>query len=61
MDFVEEWSSKKEVGVEGKMTSSEVKGLSPATSYHIRVEAVNHVGNSLPSEIIQVTTDEEGN
>lgn len=37
-----------------------IRGLSPKTSYHIRVRAENDYGKSGWSEIVPVTTDEEG-
>jgi len=41
-------------------TSARVDGLSPATTYHIRVLASNSMGYSPPSELVQITTAEEG-
>ncbi|XP_071455064.1 cell adhesion molecule Dscam1, partial [Hetaerina americana] len=47
------------VSVGGGQTTAVVGGLSPASSYHFRILAENRLGLSEPSEVIQVTTQEE--
>jgi hypothetical protein len=46
--------------VPGTQTTATVKNLNPACSYHLRIMAENKLGLSDPSEVIQVTTQEEG-
>jgi hypothetical protein len=46
--------------VPGTQTSATVQNLNPACSYHLRIMAENRLGLSDPSEVIQVTTQEEG-
>lgn len=41
-------------------TTATLRGLTPVTSYYIRVIAENAIGRSEPSEVIEVTTEEEG-
>lgn len=48
------------VVVPGSQTSATVQNLAPAQSYHFRILAENRLGTSDPSEVIQVTTQEEG-
>ncbi|VVC97976.1 unnamed protein product, partial [Leptidea sinapis] len=36
-----------------------VQNLQPATSYHLRIIAENRLGQSEPSQLVQVTTTEE--
>lgn len=48
------------VVVPGTQTVSAIANLHPATSYHFRILAENKLGFSDPSEIIQVSTQEEG-
>ena len=38
-----------------------LRGLTPVTTYYIRVIAENSIGRSEPSEVVEVTTEEEGN
>jgi len=45
----------------GTQTITIIEGLTPATSYHIRVIAENAIGASEPSEEAQAITQEEGN
>ncbi|KAH9632597.1 hypothetical protein HF086_001840 [Spodoptera exigua] len=45
--------------VPGSVTSASVQNLQPATSYHLRIIAENRLGQSEPSQLIQVTTTEE--
>ncbi|XP_076032140.1 cell adhesion molecule Dscam2-like isoform X4 [Oratosquilla oratoria] len=54
------WSSGEgEVLVEGHSTSARLAPLVPATLYHVRVSAANSLGQSQPSEPLQVNTDGE--
>lgn len=46
--------------VTGTQTVATIDGLTPATSYHIRVIAENALGTSEPSEEGQGITQEEG-
>lgn len=48
------------VVVPGLQTTATVQNLAPAQSYHFRILAENRLGTSDPSELIQVTTQEEG-
>jgi Down syndrome cell adhesion molecule len=48
-----------ELAVPATQTTAIVEGLSPSTTYHLRVLSQNGVGFSPPSEVIQVTTTEE--
>lgn len=43
----------------GDKTTAKVSPLKPATSYHFRVYAENHLGTSAPSDILHVQTDSE--
>ncbi|KAG8222804.1 hypothetical protein J437_LFUL005010, partial [Ladona fulva] len=52
-------SQPSKVSVGGGQTTAVVSGLSPASSYHFRILAENRLGLSEPSEVIQVTTQEE--
>ncbi|XP_069681625.1 cell adhesion molecule Dscam1 isoform X3 [Periplaneta americana] len=45
--------------VPGTQTTATVQNLKPASSYHLRIMAENRLGLSDPSEVIQVTTQEE--
>ncbi|XP_054712904.1 cell adhesion molecule Dscam2-like [Uloborus diversus] len=40
-------------------TTATLRGLTPVTSYYIRVIAENALGRSEPSEVVQLTTEEE--
>ncbi|KAJ0174157.1 hypothetical protein K1T71_010303 [Dendrolimus kikuchii] len=56
----EPWpSTPQKVIVPGSVTSTSVQNLQPATSYHLRIIAENRLGQSEPSQLIQVTTTEE--
>ena len=46
--------------VPGTQTTATIQNLNPASSYHLRIMAENRLGLSDPSEVIQVTTQEEG-
>lgn len=48
------------VMVPGTKTVATIEDLQPDNSYHVRIIAENRLGKSEPSEIIQVTTQEEG-
>lgn len=59
--FAEPWpTTPQKVIVPGSVTSASVQNLQPATSYHLRIIAENRLGQSEPSQLIQVTTTEEG-
>ncbi|GFG29264.1 hypothetical protein Cfor_07941 [Coptotermes formosanus] len=45
--------------VPGTQTTATIQNLNPASSYHLRIMAENRLGLSDPSEVIQVTTQEE--
>lgn len=47
-----------ELAVPAAQTTAIVEGLSPSTTYHLRVLAQNGVGFSPPSEVVQVTSEE---
>ncbi|GLH07043.1 Down syndrome cell adhesion molecule-like protein Dscam2 [Gryllus bimaculatus] len=47
------------ITVPGTQTTATVQNLNPASSYHLRIMAENRLGTSDPSEVIQVTTQEE--
>ncbi|XP_063830982.1 cell adhesion molecule Dscam2 [Ostrinia nubilalis] len=56
----ESWpTTPQKVIVPGSVTSASVQNLQPATSYHLRIIAENRLGQSEPSQLIQVTTTEE--
>lgn len=42
-------------------TTAVVENLTPASAYHFRILAENSIGLSEPSDVIQITTHEEGN
>ena len=44
----------------GSQTVVTVPNLHPASAYHLRILAENKLGLSEPSEVVQVTTQEEG-
>lgn len=59
--IVDSWpSTPQKVIVPGSVTSASVQNLQPATSYHLRIIAENRLGQSEPSQLVQVTTTEEG-
>lgn len=49
-----------QLSVPGDQTTAIIKDLTPASAYHLRVTAQNTLGLGLPSEVIQATTEEEG-
>ncbi|XP_072160841.1 cell adhesion molecule Dscam1 [Bemisia tabaci] len=54
------WSAQPaKVVIPGTVTSATLENLLPASSYHLRIIAENKLGMSDPSEVIQVTTQEE--
>ena len=53
-------STPDQLSVPGDQTEAEIKSLTPAAAYHLRVTAQNALGLGSPSEVIQATTDEEG-
>ncbi|XP_073953751.1 Down syndrome cell adhesion molecule 4 isoform X2 [Choristoneura fumiferana] len=56
----EPWpTTPQKVIVPGSVTSANVQNLQPATSYHLRIIAENRLGQSEPSQLVQVTTTEE--
>ena len=46
--------------VPGVVTNVTLKDLHPFTMYYVRVFAVNKIGQSESSEVVNATTDEEG-
>lgn len=46
--------------ISGTQTTTTIEGLTPATSYHIRVIAENAIGSSESSDETQAITQEEG-
>ena len=46
--------------VSGLYTNATLEGLSPNTTYFIRVLAANRVGQSNASSVVKTVTDEEG-
>ncbi|GBP58806.1 Down syndrome cell adhesion molecule-like protein Dscam2 [Eumeta japonica] len=57
----EPWpTTPQKVIVPGSVTSASVQNLQPATSYHVRIIAENRLGQSEPSQLVQLTTTEEG-
>ncbi|XP_035712680.1 Down syndrome cell adhesion molecule-like protein Dscam2 [Folsomia candida] len=48
-----------ELAVPATQSTALVEGLTPSSTYHVRVLAQNGVGFSPPSEVVQVTTTEE--
>ena len=46
--------------VPGVVTSVILEDLHPFTMYYLRVFAVNKIGQSESSEVVNATTDEEG-
>ena len=46
--------------VPGVVTNVTLKDLHPFTTYYVRVFAVNKIGQSESSEVVNTTTDEEG-
>ena len=58
---VDSWpANPDQLSIPGDQTTAVIKDLDPASAFHFRVIAQNVLGFSLPSEIIQATTEEEG-
>lgn len=57
--IADSWQVAEKISVSGTQTLININNLHPATSYHIRVSALNKLGSSEFSEIVQVTTLEE--
>lgn len=55
----ETWSLMQKYSARGDNSWTELHTLSPASQYNIRVVAINAVGISHPSRVIEVTTKEE--
>lgn len=53
------WQSAEKISVTGAQSLINIDNLHPATSYHTRIAAVNKLGTSEFSEMVQVTTLEE--
>lgn len=53
------WQSAEKISVIGAQSLININNLHPATSYHTRIAAVNKLGTSEFSEMVQVTTLEE--
>lgn len=47
--------------VPSSKTTAIIENLTPASAYHFRILAENSIGMSEPSDVIQITTQEEGN
>lgn len=45
--------------ISGDKTVALIQNLKPATSYHFRIYAENHLGTSAPSDILHIQTDGE--
>lgn len=46
--------------VPSSKTTAVIEDLTPASAYHFRILAENSIGLSEPSDMIQITTQEEG-
>lgn len=55
------WQTAERISVTGSQTVVNINNLHPAKAYHIRMAAENKLGSSEFSEIVQITTLEEGN
>lgn len=53
------WQSAEKLSVTGSQSLININNLHPATAYHTRIAAVNKLGTSEFSEMVQVTTLEE--
>lgn len=54
------WQTAERISVAGSQTVVNINNLHPAKAYHIRMAAENKLGSSEFSEIVQITTLEEG-
>lgn len=48
------------VVIPSSKTTAVIEDLTPASAYHFRILAENSIGLSEPSDMIQITTQEEG-
>lgn len=60
LSIAESWQSSERISVAGAQTVVNINGLHPAKAYHIRMAAENKMGSSEFSEVVQITTLEEG-
>lgn len=58
--FIDNWQSCERISVTGTQTVVNINGLHPAKAYHLRMAAENKLGSSEFSEVVQITTLEEG-
>lgn len=59
--IVDEWPAQpSKIAVPGSQTTATIQNLRPAQVYYIRILAENRLGLSEPSEVVQVSTLEEG-
>lgn len=56
----ESWQACERLSVTGTQTVVSISNLHPAKAYHIRMAAENKLGSSDFSEVVQITTLEEG-
>lgn len=54
------WQTAERISVAGSQTVVNINNLHPAKAYHFRMAAENKLGSSEFSEIVQITTLEEG-
>ncbi|OXA46993.1 Down syndrome cell adhesion molecule-like protein Dscam2 [Folsomia candida] len=61
LNIYETWTEAEveELAVLATQSTALVEGLTPSSTYHLRVLAQNGVGFSPPSEVVQITTTEE--
>ena len=55
------WQSAKELSLEASRTEAFVRNLTPVTDYELRMATVNDIGQSRWSNLLTITTEEEGN
>lgn len=58
--IIESWQGPEKISVSGTQTVVNINNLHPAKAYHIRMAAENKLGSSEFSEVVQITTLEEG-
>lgn len=59
--FLDAWPNQpNKVTAPGSQTSATLQNLRPSQIYHVRILAENRLGLSDPSQIIQISTLEEG-
>lgn len=56
----ENWQSAKEISLESTRNEAFVRNLAPMTDYELRMAAVNDIGQSKWSDLLSITTEEEG-